>query len=75
MEICLEGSFISVWHLPVQIQVLNENIRTKRETSEGYSEPCQTFKMKPFAKILNGCQLLLPLLCKLFYTDTYSEPS
>ena len=24
--------------------------------SETYSEPCQTFKMKPFAKIANGCQ-------------------
>ena len=58
MEICPKGIFISIWHLPVQIKAHQENIATKRETSEACSEPSQTSKMKLFAKILNGFQLL-----------------
>ena len=58
MEIRPKGIFISIWHLHVQIKNHKENTRTKRETSEAYSEPCQTSKMKIFVKILNGFQLL-----------------
>ena len=75
MEICPKRIFISVWHLPGQIKVHKENIRKKRETSEAYSEPCQTWKMKLFAKIHNAFQLLLSLLSKVSYTEAYSEPS
>ena len=46
MEICPKGTFISIWHFPVQIKVYKENTRTNRETSETYSEPRQTSKMK-----------------------------
>ena len=58
MEICPKGIFNSIWHLPVQIKVLKENIIPKRETSEAHSEPCKTSKMKLFAKILDSFQLL-----------------
>ena len=46
MEICPKGTFISIWHFPVQIKVYKENTRTNRETSETFSEPRQTSKMK-----------------------------
>ena len=58
MEMCPKGIFISIWHLPVEIQVDKENIRTKRDTSEAYSERSQTSKIELFAKILNGFQPL-----------------
>ena len=66
MEICPKGVFISIWLLPVQIKVQKENIRTKRETSEAYSEPYKTSKMKLFTKILNGFHLLFSLLSKMY---------
>ena len=47
--------------LAVQIKVHKQNIRTKREASEAYSEPWQTFNMKFFAKIINSFQLLFTL--------------
>ena len=56
-EICRKGNFISISHLPVQIKVHKENIRTKSETSEAYSEPCYTSKIKFLAKIVNSFQL------------------
>ena len=37
------------------------NIRTKREASEAYSEPWQTFNVKLFAKIIISFQLLFTL--------------
>ena len=46
-----KGIVISIWHLPAEIKIRKENIRTKRDTSKAYSEPCQS-------KILNGFQLL-----------------
>ena len=58
MEIYPRRIFISIWNLPVQIKVNKENKRTKRVTSEVYSEPCKTSKMKLFAIILNVFQLL-----------------
>ena len=58
MEICHKGIFISIWHLPVQIKVHEENIRTKSETSEEYLEHCQTSKIKLFAEMLKGFQLV-----------------
>ena len=57
----------------IQIKVHKKNIRTKLEITEACSEPCQTPKMKLFMKILNGFQLLLSLLSKVFYTNAYSE--
>ena len=76
MKFCLKGNFFSISHLPVQIKVYKENIRTNRETSQqANSELCQTSKMKLFAKILNSFQLLLSFLPKLFYIDACSEPS
>ena len=54
MEIFPNHDFISTRHLPVQIKVHKENIRTKCDTSEAYKEPCQTSKMKLFGKILYG---------------------
>ena len=51
MEIFPKGIFISIWYLPVQIKIHKENTRTKRETSEAYSEPSQTSMMKLLAKI------------------------
>ena len=54
MEICPKGIFMSIWHLPVQVKIHKQNIRTKRETLEAYSEPCQTSKMKLFAKYLTA---------------------
>ena len=62
MEVGPKGFSISVWHLPVEIKVHVENIRTKRKTSEAYSQPCQTSKMKLFAKTLNRFQLLTIVL-------------
>ena len=56
MKICLKGIFISVQHLLVQIKVHKENVKIKRESSEAYSEPCQTSKF--YLQILNGSQLL-----------------
>ena len=51
MVSCPKGIFISIWHLPAQIKVHKENIRrTKRETSETYSEPCQISKMRLFCE-------------------------
>ena len=58
MEIYPKGNFFSIWHLPIQIKVHKENIITKRETSVSYLEPCQTFKMKLFAKVRKGFQPL-----------------
>ena len=58
MEIFCKGIFIFIWHLPVHINVHQEDTGTKRETSEPYSEPCETFKMKIFAKMVNDFQLL-----------------
>ena len=75
MNICPKGIFISIWHFPVQIKVHKENIRTNSDDSEVYSEPFKTSKMKLFAKLLNGFELLFSLLSKLLYTDAYSEPS
>ena len=57
VEICPKVIF-SIWHLPVEIEVHKGNIRTKRETSEAYSEPYQKSKMKLFAKIFNGFHLV-----------------
>ena len=57
METLPKGIFIANFYLPVQIKVHKENIRTKRETSEAYSEPCETSEMELFAKILNGFPL------------------
>ena len=48
MEICPKGIFIPILHLPVQVKLPKENIRTKRETSDAYSEHCQTAKRKLF---------------------------
>ena len=67
MEICPKEVFISIWHLRVQIKVHKENMRTKCETLEAYSEPCQTSKIKLFAKILNGFQLLTTVFFKNYY--------
>ena len=50
--------FPSICQLPFQIKVLRENIRTKRETSEAYSEPDRTSKIKLFAKILRNFHIL-----------------
>ena len=72
MEIYPKRIFISIWHPPVQIKVHKENIRTKLETSDAYSEPCQTSKMKLFSYLTF---LLLFLLSKLKYTEAYLEPS
>ena len=58
MEVCPKGISISIWHLPVEIKVHIENIRTKSKTSEAYSQPCQTSKMNLFVKTLNRFQLL-----------------
>ena len=69
MEIFPNHDFISIWHLPVQIKVHKENIRTKCDTSEAYKEPCQTSKMKLFGKILYGFQLIIVLLSKLSHTE------
>ena len=52
MEIYPKVIFISIWHVPDQINIHRENTRTKPETSEAYSEPWETSKMKLFAKIL-----------------------
>ena len=57
MEICPKGNFIPILHLPVQVKVPKENIRTKRETSDAYLEHCQTAKRKRFAKTRNDSQL------------------
>ena len=54
MEIWPKGIFISIWYLSVQSKVHNKNLRKKRETSEVFSESCQTSKMK----ILNNFHLL-----------------
>ena len=75
METCPKGNFISISHLPVPVKVHKENIKTKRETTGASSEPCETSKVKPFAKIRKGFQLLLSLLSELLYTEAYSEPS
>ena len=56
MKICLKGIFISVQNLLIQIKVHKENVKTKRESSEAYSEPFQTSKF--YLEILNGSQLL-----------------
>ena len=58
MNICPKGIFISIWHFPVQIKVHKENIRTNSDDSDVYSEPFKTSKMKLFAKLLNGFELL-----------------
>ena len=50
MELCPKRNFISILHLPVQIKVHKENIRTKFETSETYSEPYETSKMELLGK-------------------------
>ena len=71
MEICIKGIFISICNLPVPIRVHKENIRTKRETPEAYSELSRTSKMELFPKILNGFQLLTIVFIK----DVYQEPS
>ena len=73
MNTCPKGIFISIWHLPVEIKVHQENIRTKRETSEAYSEPCQKSKMKFFLrKYLPAFSYeLLSLLSKLIYTGIF----
>ena len=55
MEICIKGIFISIWNLPIKVR--KENIRTKSEISEAYSELSQTYKMELFANILDGFQL------------------
>ena len=57
MEICPKEIFISILHLPVQIKVPKENIRTKSETSEVYSEPSRISKMEPQLFVL-----ILPLI-------------
>ena len=75
MNIYPKGIFISIWHFSVQIKVHKENIRTNSDDTEVYSEPFKTSKMKFFAKLLNGFELLFSLLSKLLYTDAYSEPS
>ena len=61
MDICLKGN---LFHSPFLVH-----------KSEVYSEPCQISKVELFAKILNGFQLLLSLLPKLFYKDAYLDPS
>ena len=71
MEIHPKGIFISIWHLHVQIKNHKENTRTKRETSEAYSEPCQTSKMKIFVKKISAIVYIVQPL----YTEVYSEPS
>ena len=58
MEIYPKGISLPSGNLPVQIKAHRENIRTKRETPDAYSEICQISKMKLFAKILNSFQLL-----------------
>ena len=76
METCPKVTFISIRHLPVQIKIHKENIRTKCDASEEYSELCQTSKMKLFAKTLNGFQLLtIVFTVKTFDTYAYSKPS
>ena len=75
METCPKVTFISIRHLPVQIKIHKENIRTKCDASEEYSELCQTSKMKVFAKTLNGFQLLLYLLSKLLIHMRIQNPA
>ena len=74
MKICPKEIFISIWHLPFQIKVHKENIRTKRETSEAYSEPFRTSNMKLLVNLTAFRYQLLPL-SKLLYTEAYSAPS
>ena len=66
-EIWSEGISISIQYLPVQIKVHKENIRTKCENSEMYSEPCEISKMRLW-KIVNNFQPLT-ILAKSFIVD------
>ena len=49
-EICSIEIFIFTLCYPIQIKVHKENITAKRETSEAYSERCQTSKIKQFCE-------------------------
>ena len=58
LHTCLEGILISIWHLTIQMTILQRKHKNKAWDLRDVSEPCQTSKVKFFAKMLNGFQLL-----------------